>query len=347
MGNIFGDRFRVTTWGEAHGPAVGAVVDGCPAGMPLSEEDLAADLSRDIPDPAISTSRREPNEAEILSGVFEGLTLGTPILILIRNVDVSESEYLDRRHTPRPGHGDLTWANRYGHVDYRGGGRSSGRECVARLAAGAVARKLLAAVGVTVTSSVVELAGIAIIEPEDCDRARAEVRRISAAGDSSGGVVRVLAEGVPPGLGAPVFGKISARLGEAFFSIGGVKAVEFGEGRDHARLKGTEANDPIQPTENGPRPGTNRAGGMLGGISTGLPIVASLSVKPTPSVRAEQETVDLRTGEPAAVRSVGRFDLNFAPRVAVVGEAMCALVLADALLEAGVMHPLRFPEGMR
>lgn len=341
VSNTFGERFRVTTWGESHGPAVGAVVDGCPAGLPLDVADLAADLSRDVPDREIGTPRREPNEPEILSGVFDGLTLGSPILILVRNVDVDSRAYMARRTKPRPGHGDLTWRQRYGHVDPRGGGRASGRECVGRLAAGAIARKLAARVGIRIVSELVELAGVAIGDEASLDRAREEVRRIAEEGDSSGGVVRVRAEGLPPGLGAPVFGKLTAALGSALLSIGGVKAVEFGDGRRHARLKGTEANDPIAPTDVGGRPATNRAGGTLGGISTGLPLVATLAVKPTPTVRKEQETLDVATGEPAVVSGVGRFDMNFAPRVAVVAEAMTALVIADALLGAGMVHPTR------
>ncbi len=341
MSNTIGERFRVTTFGESHGPAVGAVIDGCPAGLPLSAADLRADLARDVPDPAIGTARSEPNEPEILSGVFEGRTIGTPILVLIRNCDVDSTEYLLRRTRPRPGHADLAWWQRYEHVDPRGGGRSSGRECVARLAAGAVARVLAAQAGVRVRSAVVELAGLPTLTPAEMESARAAVRKASADGDSTGGIVRVVAEGLPPGLGAPVFGKLTACLGQAFHSIGGVKAVEFGDGAALARERGTTANDPIVPTPDGPRPASNRAGGVLGGISTGLPLVATLAVKPVPSVRREQDTVDLATGAAARVAGDGRFDMNIAPRVAVVAEAMAAIVLADALLEAGVLHPTR------
>jgi len=346
MSNTFGERFRVTTWGESHGPAVGAVVDGCPAGLPLTAEDLRPDLARDVPDVEIGTPRREPNEPEILSGVFEGKTLGSPILILIRNRDVCSTEYMTRRDTPRPGHADLSWRQRYGHVDPRGGGRSSGRECVARLAAGAVARKLLSRAGVIISSRVLELAGIAIDGPDDMASARAEVKRAFREGDSTGGRVRVVAEGLPAGLGAPVFGKLSSRVGEALLTIGGVKGVEFGEGRRLAAVRGSEANDPIVPGEGSPRPATNRAGGVQGGISTGLPLTATVSVKPTPTIRAAQDTVDMATGEPAKISGAGRFDMNFAPRVAVVGEAMVALVLVDALMDAGLLSSVRLePEG--
>ncbi len=344
MSNTFGERFRVTTFGEAHGPAVGAVIDGCPAGLPLTVADLKPDLLRDVPEESIGTSRREPNHAEILSGVFEGRTLGTPILILIRNEDVCSRDYLARRNTPRPGHADLTWRHRYGHTDPRGGGRASGRECIARVAAGAVARRLLGTLGATVSSRILELGGMAIHSEDDFREACEEVRRIGLLGDSTGGVVRVTAEGLPVGLGSPVFGKLPARLGGALLSIGGVKSLEFGEGCAHARLKGSESNDPLAPEGDGVRPATNRAGGTLGGITTGLPVVVTLAVKPTPSVRVEQDTVNLETGESVRVSSVGRFDMNFAPRVAVIGEAMTCLVLVDALLEAGVLHPTRAPE---
>jgi chorismate synthase len=341
MSNTFGERFRVTTWGESHGPAVGAVVDGCPAGLVLGHEDLVRDLARDVPDAEIGTPRREPNEPEILSGVFEGKTLGSPILILIRNRDVCSTEYLTRRDTPRPGHADLPWRQRYGHVDPRGGGRSSGRECVARLAAGAVARKLLARSGVTVSSRVIELAGIPVDGPEDMARAREEVKRVFREGDSTGGRVQVVAEGLPAGLGEPVFGKLSSRVGEALLTIGGVKGVEIGEGGRLSSLRGSEANDPIVPGEGSPRPATNRAGGVTGGISTGLPLVVTVAVKPTPTIRAEQDTVDVASGEPVKISGAGRFDMNFAPRVAVVGEAMVALVLVDALMEAGRLSSVR------
>jgi len=342
MSNTFGDRFRITTWGESHGPAVGAVIDGCPAGLELGVADVEAELARDVPDPAIGTPRREPNRVEILSGVYEGRTLGSPLSLLIRNEDVCSDGYLVREKLPRPGHADLSWRQRYGHVDPRGGGRASGRECIARLAAGAVAKKLLLGAGVSLDSAVLELAGIAIQNEGDRERAREEVRRIASSGDSTGGTVSVTATGLPPGVGAPVFGKLTARVGQALFSIGGVKAVEFGEGFTHARLTGSEANDPIVPLENGDiRPATNRAGGTLGGISTGLPLHVVLAVKPTPSVRREQDTVDLGTGEPARISGRGRFDMNFAPRVAVVAESMLAMVIADALLESGHVHPTR------
>jgi chorismate synthase len=344
MSNTFGDRFRVTTFGEAHGPAVGAVIDGCPAGLPLDVSTLAPDLARDVPDRVIGTAREEPNDPEILSGIYEGRTLGTPILILIRNEDVCSAEYQARAGTPRPGHADLTWHERYGHVDPRGGGRASGRECIARVAAGAVARALVRTVGVTVTSTVLELGGVRIDTDEDLTRAREEVLRVGRTGNSTGGKVQVTADGLPAGVGDPVFGKLTARLGSALLSIGGVKAVEFGAGWEHARLTGLQSNDPLTVSEGRVRPLTNRAGGTLGGISTGVPIVATLAVKPTPSIPTEQDSVNLATGEPARVSGLGRFDLNFAPRVAVVAEAMFALVLVDALLKSGHLHPTRVSE---
>ncbi|MHC4472060.1 MAG: chorismate synthase, partial [Planctomycetota bacterium] len=207
-----------------------------------------------------------------------------------------------------------------------------------------VARKLLALAGVSVASSVVEMAGIATDSPEALARARKEVQRVAREGDSTGGLVRVEADGLPAGLGAPVFGKLTARIGEALLSIGGVKAIEIGEGRRLAGLRGSEANDPIVASEEGARPATNRAGGLQGGITTGLPLVISLCVKPTPTVRVEQDSVDVATGEPVKISGTGRFDMNFAPRVAVVGEAMLAIVLVDALMEAGHLSPTRVEE---
>jgi len=342
MGNTFGTLFRVTTWGESHGPALGAVIDGCPAALPLSEDDIRRDLARDIPDPALGTQRAEENRFQILSGVFEGRTLGTPISIVVWNNDARSKSYDPWREMPRPGHADLTWRARYGHVDWRGGGRASGRECIARLAAGAVARALLGQAGVVVDSRLTELAGVKIDGPETLAAARARALEIAGEGDSSGGLVEVDIAGVPPGIGSPVFDKLSAALAQAVMTIGGVRAVEIGEGQAAARGRGRSENDPIAMALDGrPMPVSNRCGGLLGGISTGGDIVLRLAVKPTPSLHLPQATVDLARGEACTIEMQGRFDRNFAPRVGPIAEAMCACVVADHLLQSGVLPPCR------
>lgn len=341
MSNLFGDRFRVVTFGESHGPAMGCVVDGCPAGLPLLPRHVARRLARDVPLPIVGTSRREPNRTRILSGVRDGLTLGTPIAIVIANEDADSGPYEQRRNVLRPGHAEMTWLARYGEIDWRGGGRASGRECVARLAAGAVARRLLATRRVRVGSRILEMAGVDATGPEGLRAAVDRVLALAAQGESSGGAVRVVARGLPRGLGAPVFEKLGARIGHALLGIGGVKAVEFGNGRAAAALTGSANNDAIVLRSGEPAPETNRAGGLMGGLSTGEPLEATLFVKPTPSFPAPQRSVDVARREPVELRVRGRFDLNVAPRIAVVAEAMVALVLADAMIEAGHIHPTR------
>lgn len=345
MSNSFGERFRITTFGESHGPAVGVVIDGCPSGVPMDVSVLRAALSRDVPDPVIGTTRREPNEPTILSGVFEGETIGTPIAILIPNEDARPCDYERRRSTPRPGHGDWTYLARYGRTDWRGGGRASGRECVARLAAGAVAQAVLSRVGIQVAGKVVEMAGLPATTPEEYERARAKVKEVAAQGDSTGGIVRVEAEGVPAGLGDPVFDKMAAVLGHALLSIGGVKAFDVGLGRRHARRRGSECNDPyVLDVEGNVRTRGNRSGGMQAGITNGMRLSVEVYVKPTPTIRRPQETVDLASGHAAEVTGEGRFDLNITPRVAVIAEAMTAIVLVDRLIAAGEVHPLRMAD---
>lgn len=345
MSNAFGEHFRMVTFGESHGPAVGAIVDGCPAGLELDVADLRADLARDVPDPAIGTPRRETNEPEILSGVFEGATLGTPIAIVIRNVDARSTDYAARRELPRPGHGDLAYRRRFGRADWRGGGRASGRECAARLAVGAIARKILARAGITVHASVVEMAGLPTRTSQEYERARVRVLEVAREGDSTGGIVQIEASGVPAGLGDPVFDKISALLGHAILSIGGVKSFDVGAGRRHAALRGSDANDPfVADGDGGVRTRGNQAGGIQGGVTNGMTVVLEAAVKPTPTIRRPQATVDLATGRPAHVTGEGRFDLNFTPRVAVVAEAMTAIVLVDRLIGAGEIHPLRLSD---
>lgn len=322
--NTFGRNFRCTTFGESHGPAVGAVVDGCPPGIPLTEADIQPYLDRRRPGKSpLESGRQEADRVEILSGVFEGRTTGAPIALLVRNRDVRSEDYDALRDVFRPGHADYTWQAKYGLRDHRGGGRSSGRETLARVAAGAVAIHCLAPCGITIRGRVLEVH--AAMEPEAME---AEIRAARDAGDSVGGIVEVTASGCPPGLGDPVFGKLDAAIAGAMMGIGAVKGVELGEGFGAARLLGSEMNDPI--TEAGFL--SNHAGGVLGGISTGQDIVVRLAVKPTPSIRRPQRTVDT-AGNVREISVEGRHDPCIAPRIVPVAECMMALVILDAMLE--------------
>ncbi|WP_297057639.1 chorismate synthase [Thermosulfurimonas sp.] len=351
-GNTFGKFFRVTTFGESHGRALGAVIDGCPPGVPLSEEDIQTELERRRPGKHLGQSpRREPDRVEILSGVFEGHTLGTPIALVIYNRDVRSSDYHPLKEIFRPGHGDCTYFWKYGRRDWRGGGRSSGRETVARVAAGAVAQKVLSAYGIEVKAYTVALGGVKIREfdPEEAERNhlfcpdpeayREMCRRIEEVrreGDSLGGVVEIRATGVPPGLGEPVFDKLDADLAKALMSIGAVKGVEIGAGFAAAEKKGSENNDPITPE------GflSNHAGGVLAGISSGQEIVCRVAIKPIPSIAKEQDTINER-GEPVKIRVGGRHDASAIPRIVPVCQAMVRLVLADHLLQQLALKAFR------
>lgn len=321
--NTCGQFFRVTTFGESHGPAIGAVVDGVPPGVPLAAADIQPMLDRRRPGGPLSSPRKEPDEVEILSGVFEGRTTGTPVALLIRNRDVRSGDYDALRDLFRPGHADYTYLQKYGIRDHRGGGRSSGRETAARVAAGAVAMAVLGEHGISIAGKVREVHG-----KTDPAEMEAEVRAAQACGDSVGGVVEVRAAGVPAGLGSPVFGKLDAAIAGAMMGIGAVKGVEIGEGFAAARLFGSENNDAMDAS------GflSNHAGGVLGGISTGQEIVVSLAVKPTPSIALPQRTVDVR-GEGREIEIRGRHDPCIAFRLVPVAEAMLALVLVDAVLE--------------
>ncbi|MCU0631726.1 MAG: chorismate synthase [Methanolinea sp.] len=322
--NTFGRTFRLTTFGESHGPALGVVIDGCPPGIALSEGDIQPFLDRRRPGRSpLSSPRQEGDRVEILSGTFEGLTTGAPIAMLVRNSDVRSGDYESLKEVFRPGHADFTWWKKYGIRDYRGGGRSSGRETVARVAAGAVAAKILAHRGIQVKSRILEIHGSTT--PEGMER---EIEEAIRAGDSVGGIVEITARGCPPGLGDPVFGKLDALIGMALLGIGAVKGVEIGEGFAAARMRGSEQND--QMREGGFL--SNHAGGILGGISTGEDILVRIAVKPTPSIAKEQRTVDLG-GKETVISVRGRHDPCIVPRLAPVAEAMLALVLADALME--------------
>jgi chorismate synthase len=342
-GNTIGELFRVTTFGESHGRAVGAVIDGCPAGVPLSESDFIVQMDRRRPGTrALDTARKEMDRVEILSGVFEGQTTGAPLAYLVQNRDVDSRPYEILRSLYRPGHADFTYQKKYGHVDHRGGGRSSARETAARVGAGVVARKILEPSGIEINGFTLEVGGIRAVNidltkaasnpffcPDPAVVAQMEqvVREARAAGDSLGGIVEVRVSGCPAGLGEPVFDKLDADLAKALVSVGAVKGVEIGAGFRAARLRGSENNDPILP--GGFK--TNHAGGILGGISNGDEIVLRAAVKPIPSIPREQVTID-RQGNPALLRLTGRHDTCAIPRIVPVLEAMAAIVLADHFL---------------
>lgn len=354
-GNSFGQAFRVTTAGESHGPANVVIIDGCPPGLPLSEEDIIPDLQRRRPGQSkIVTQRKESDTPEILSGVFEGQTTGTPIAIIVRNEDQRTRDYANIKDVYRPGHADYTFDAKFGRRDYRGGGRSSARETVARVAAGAVAKKLIRhAFGGEVVGYVIQIGDIRANVPANvtldqvetlpdgspnlvrCPDPKAAVQMVSLIEkvrkdqDSIGGVAEIVARGVPAGLGEPVFDKLKADLGKALFSLPAVLGVEYGAGFAVATARGSDNNDAFETDAEGVvRTRTNRHGGMLGGISSGMPILVRAAIKPTSSLPRAQDTVT-STGEPTTIRTTGRHDPCLLPRFVPMGEAMVALVLAD------------------
>jgi chorismate synthase len=352
MGNTFGRLLRVTTWGESHGPTVGVVVDGCPARLPLELGDIQAQLDRRRPGQSrITTQRREPDQVELLSGVQDGMTLGTPIAMLVRNADARGKDYGDIRAAYRPSHADFTYDAKFGIRAVEGGGRASARETVGRVAAGAVARAVLRAAGVECLAWVEQVHDIVaevdegavapaaiesnIVRCPDAAAAEAMIARIDAArkdGDSLGGVVRAIARGVPAGLGEPVFDKLEAELGRAMLSIPAAKGFESGSGFRGVTMRGSEHNDLFYRDDDGRvRTRTNHSGGIQGGISNGEPIVIRVAFKPTATILRPQETVD-REGNPTTLSPRGRHDPCVLPRAVPIVEAMMALVLADQLL---------------
>jgi chorismate synthase len=354
--NSFGHLFRVTTWGESHGPAIGCVVDGCPPRLQLTEADIQPYLDRRRPGQSrYTTQRQEADTVRILSGTFEGRTTGTPIALLIDNTDQRSKDYAEIAASFRPGHADLTYELKYGIRDYRGGGRSSARETAMRVAAGAVARRVLGD-GVRIRGALVQLG------PHTIDRARWDwaavdenpffcpdaaaaaawgpyLDQVRRAGSSVGAVIEVVADGVPPGLGAPIYGKLDADIAAALMSINAVKGVEIGEGFAAAALRGEDNADEMRATDTGEVAFTaNHAGGILGGISTSQPIVARFAVKPTSSILASRRTVD-RAGQDVDIATKGRHDPCVGIRAVPVGEAMLACVLADHLLRHRAQNP--------
>jgi chorismate synthase len=359
-GNSFGTIFRITTWGESHGPALGVVIDGCPSGLSLSVEDFHADLARRQGGGAsFATPRKEADEVEIESGVFEGLTTGTPIALRIRNLSQKSGDYESLKNIFRPGHADLTTYLKHGHRDHRGGGRSSARETTARVAAGVVAKKILSSLKVEIAAWVSRVGPVALESAEelslaDIRKARdtsalglavpdtgslAEtVNRLRSAGDSWGGAVECRVEGLPAGIGEPIFDKLGALLGHALLSLPAATAFEAGGGAHMSELPGSAIRDPIEQTANGPRPAENKHGGLLGGMTTGSPLRLSVAFHAPTSIPRPISTVN-KKGESEEIVVGGRHDAFPLPRALPMVEAMVAITLVDALLRAG-----RIPE---
>jgi chorismate synthase len=345
-GNTFGEIFKITTFGESHGPAIGVVIDGTPPNFKLTEADIQFDLDRRRPGQSkITTQRQESDQVEILSGVFEGLTTGAPIALLIRNKDQRSKDYSDIKDVFRPGHADYTFFKKFGVRDYRGGGRSSGRETASRVAAGAIAKKILDQQSIKVIAYTLAVEKIFakkidysqieqnIVRTPDKDVAEKMIRKIDKARkslDSLGGIVEAVVHGCPPGLGDPVFDKLNARLAYALMSIGTLRGIEFGSGFDGTKMTGSQHNDKFYMDGKRVRTTTNNAGGMLGGISTGEDIVLRVGVKPPSSIAQSQQTVTNDYKE-TTIQVKGRHDPCICPRVVPVVEAMIAVTLVDSL----------------
>lgn len=353
-GNSLGRNFRITTFGESHGGALGVVIDGCPPGLALDEDAVRADLARRRPgQSSLVSPRKEPDAFEIVSGYFEGRTLGTPLTFLFRNEDADERAYAAMKEVYRPSHADYTYAAKYGHRDWRGGGRASARETVGRVAAGAVARQVLAARGVgvvawvdavgpveaafegEVTRELVERSAVRCPDPARAAEMEALIRQVRAEGDTVGGVVRARATGVPAGWGEPVFDKLEALLAGAMLSLPAAKGFASGSGFQGARMRGSAHNDAFYTDDGGVvRTRTNRSGGVQGGISNGMPVEIAVAFKPVATIFQPQETVDAK-GRPAVIEPRGRHDPCVVPRAVPMVEAMMALVLVDVALRAG------------
>jgi chorismate synthase len=358
VSNSFGELFRITSFGESHGYSMGIIIDGCPAGLPLKVEDIQTEVDRRRPTAgAGQTTRAEEDKVEILSGVFRGYTTGAPIGLLVQNKDINSTEYKKMKFVPRPGHADYTALSKYGGFnDYRGGGRFSGRATVGLVMAGAVAKKVLKLAHIEVLAHTVQIGEIEASSsssdeirrsvynnPLRCaDRVAAEkmrqfIEQLSKEGDSVGGVIEGLALNLPAGLGEPFFDSLEGQMAKALFAIPAVKGVEFGTGFSAARKRGSENNDPFTFEEDKVASVTNNAGGVLGGITTGMPVVVKVAVKPTPSISLKQRTVDLKKMENTEVSIAGRHDVCIVPRAVIVVEAMMAVTLCDFALREGLI----------
>lgn len=349
-GSTFGTLFTITTWGESHGPALGVVVDGCPAGIPLTSDYIQTFLDRRKPGQSkFTTARKESDTVEILSGVFEGHTTGTPISLIVRNNDQRSHDYSKIKDCYRPGHADYTFNQKYGFRDYRGGGRTSGRETIGRVAGGAIACRILETLGIHLTTYTKAIGPVTV--PDDsCDysvisenklympnqeyakQASAYLENCIKEQDSSGGLIECIIDDMPAGIGEPVFNKLDASLAKAVMSIGAVKGVEIGDGFSAASSKGSTNNDPFISEDGIISKQTNHSGGILGGLSDGSPIILRAAVKPTPSISQPQKTVNT-DGENIEIEISGRHDPVIVPRAVVVIESMAAVTLVDLLMQ--------------
>ncbi len=347
-GSIFGKNFTITTWGESHGEGIGVVIDGCPAGLTLSEEDIQIFLDRRKPGQSkYTTPRKESDSVKILSGVFEGKTTGTPISLVVFNENQRSKDYGNICEVYRPGHADYTFDSKYGFRDYRGGGRSSGRETIGRVAAGAIASKILSTMGISVTAYAKEIAGIkaseinlderdnnpfGIPDPNAAALVAEKADMFLKDHNSLGGIIECIVDGCPVGLGEPVFDKLDAKLAQAIMSIGAVKGFEIGDGFEAARSNGKENNDEFICENGVVSKHTNHAGGILGGMSDGSRIILRAAIKPTPSIASDQNTVNNK-GENVSINIKGRHDPLIVPRAIVVVESMTAITILDMLIE--------------
>ncbi len=349
-GSTFGTLFTITTWGESHGPALGVVVDGCPAGIPLTSDYIQTFLDRRKPGQSkFTTARKESDTVEILSGVFDGLTTGTPISLMVRNNDQRSHDYSKIKDCYRPGHADYTFDQKYGFRDYRGGGRTSGRETIGRVAGGAIACRILENLGIHLTTYTKAI-GPVTIPADSCDysvisknklympnleyaqQASAYLEKCIKEQDSSGGLIECIIDGMPAGIGEPVFNKLDASLAKAVMSIGAVKGVEIGDGFSVSSSKGSCNNDPFLSRDGQITKQTNHSGGILGGLSDGSPIILRAAIKPTPSISQPQKTVNT-SGENIEIEISGRHDPIIVPRAVVVVESMAAVTLVDLLMQ--------------
>ncbi len=350
MSNTLGKLFTVTNYGESHGELIGTIIEGCPAGLPIDPIDIQQELTKRKPQSTqISTARSEEDRVEILSGVFEGTSTGAPICLVVRNRDINSTQYEERRYLPRPGHADFTAFMKYGGFnDFRGGGQFSGRITAGFVMAGAIAKKVLRLINAEVIAHTIEIGGIRALIPDVKDIREAinhnilrcadqlaaqemisVIDQARGEGDSLGGIIEGIALNIPPGLGEPVFDTLEGQMAKALFAIPAVKGIEFGSGFRAASLKGSQNNDPFITQNDKIATQTNNAGGILGGISTGMPIIVRVAIKPTPSISKTQGTIDLKSHQAATIQVTGRHDPCIVPRAVVVVESMMAITLSD------------------
>ena len=359
MSNSIGEKFKITSFGASHGPAVGAIVDGCPANLKLSQEDIQKELDKRKPGTSkVTTARKEADEVQILSGIFNGKTDGTPIACVVFNKNQHSKDYSMFKNTPRPSHGDFAWMMKYGNYDYNGGGRGSGRVTIGHVIGGAIAKKLLKTQNIEIISHVTQIGEIKA-EPQEFDIIKENIEKnpvrcadLKASkemedlilvkkqeGDSVGGIVETIAVNIPAGIGEPVFERLDGDLARILMNIGAVKGVEIGLGFDVATHSGSEINDEYEIDNGKITTKSNNSGGIIGGMSNGMPIVSRIAVKPTPSISKCQDSVDLEKMENKKIEIKGRHDPCICPRVTTVAESSTAIVIADHMIRSGFIHP--------